>query len=286
MPTSVLWALLAAACFGAGLVIGRRGLAQVAPLSGATISLPTTCAILWLLSPLMLDLSGWDTRAALIFAVTGLFFPALATLLGFEANRRMGPGTAGALSGSTPLFAIAGAIVFLGEHITPSIVAGTVVVVAGGALLSLGGRVTPRAWPLIALVFPLGAGLVRAVAQTFTKAGFGLWNNPFAAVLIGYTASAVLVTIIGLTCGQRAANVRRNMLPLFMTVGLCNGGAMLFLYQALSTGSVAVVSTVAATSPLFGLAFGALLLREERITLRIACGVALSVGGVGLLLAD
>ena len=96
------------------------------------------------LAPFFLDLSGWNSHAALTFALTGLFFPVAATLLGFEANRRMGPGTAGALSGTTPVFASAGAIVFLGEHLTTSVVMGTLVVVAGGALLSMGGRSAPR----------------------------------------------------------------------------------------------------------------------------------------------
>lgn len=285
MSAPILWALLAAACFGAGLVVSKRALAEVDPLTGATISLPTTCVILWLLAPLLLDVSGWNGRAATIFTVTGLFFPAAATLLGFEANRRMGPGVAGALSGTTPLFATAGAIVFLGEHITPSVVLGTLVVVAGGALLSIGGRAMPRAWPLVALAFPLGAAAVRAIAQTFTKAGFELWNNPFAAVLIGYTASAVLITLIGFARGRHATDMPRNMIPWFMAVGVCNGGAMLSMYMGLSGGSVAVVSTVAATSPLFALALGSLLLRHERLTLRLLCGVALSVGGVAMLLA-
>jgi drug/metabolite transporter (DMT)-like permease len=285
MSAPFLWALLAAACFGAGLVVGKRGLAQVDPLAGASISLPTTCISLWLLAPFLLDLSGWDGGAAVIFTATGLFFPAAGTLLGFEANRRMGPGVAGALSGTTPLFATAGAILFLGEHITAAIVAGTLIVVAGGALLSTGGVASLRTWPVIALVFPLGAACVRAVGQTFTKTGFSLWNNPFAAVLIAYTASALIITAIGFARGRRAADVPRGMVPWFMAAGLCNGGAMLSMYQGLSTGSVALVSTVAATFPLFALAFGALLLRHERITPRILCGVGLSVGGVALLLA-
>ena len=91
--------------------------------------------------------------------------------------------------------------------------------------------------------------------------------------------------VIGLIRGRRATNVPRSMVPWFMAVGLCNGGAMLSMYQGLSAGSVAVVSTVAATSPLFALAFGTVLLRQERLTLRILCGVALSVSGVALLLA-
>jgi len=284
MPAFILWALLASMCFGAGLVLSKRGLAQVDPLAGAAISLPTTCIILWLLAPFFLDLSGWNSHAALTFALTGLFFPVAATLLGFEANRRMGPGTAGALSGTTPVFASAGAIVFLGEHLTTSIVMGTLVVVAGGALLSMGGRTAPRHWPLLALAFPLGAAAVRAIAQNFTKVGFGFWNNPFAAVLIAYTTSAILITLIGFVRGRRAVDVTREMVPWFMAVGLCNGAAMLSMYLGLSSGSVAVVSSIAATFPLFALAFGTVLLSQEPITRQILGGAALSVSGVALLL--
>ncbi len=285
MTASIVWALLAAACFGMGLVVSKRGLAHVDALAGATISLPTTCLILWLLARFLLDLSGWNGRPALIFAVTGLFFPAAATLLGYEANRRMGPGVAGALSGTTPLFAVAGAIVFLGEHVTMVIAAGVLVVVAGGALLSSGGRAAPRPWPLYALAFPLGTAAVRAMAQTLTKFGFTDWNNPFAAVLIGYTVSAVLVSAIGVVRGKRALDVPRRVVPWFIGVGVCNGSAMLAMYHGLSVGSVAVVSTVAATFPLFAIVFGLVLLRSERITPRIAIGVALSVAGVALLIA-
>ena len=284
MPAFVLWALLASMCFGAGLVLSKRGLAQVDPTAGATISLPTTCIILWLLAPFFLDLSGWNSHAALTFALTGLFFPVAATLLGFEANRRMGPGTAGALSGTTPVFASAGAIVFLGEHLTTSVVMGTLVVVAGGALLSMGGRSAPRHWPLLALAFPLGAAAVRAIAQNFTKGGFGFWNNPFAAVLIAYTASAILITLIHFFRGRRAVDVPRATVPWFMAVGLCNGAAMLAMYLGLASGSVAVVSSIAATFPLFALAFGTVLLRNEPITRQLLCGAALSVSGVALLL--
>jgi drug/metabolite transporter (DMT)-like permease len=285
MNAAMLWSLLAAAGFGMGLVLGRRGLAHVDALAGATVSLPTTCALLWLLAPFMLDLSGWHGRAAGIFALNGLFFPAAATLLGYEANRRMGPGVSGALSGTTPLFAAAGAIVFLGEQLTLSILAGMLVVVAGGALLSGGGRAVPRAWPVYALVFPLGTAAVRALAQTMTKFGFASWNNAFAAVLIGYTVSALLVTAIGLARGQRALDMPRKVVPWFVAVGVCNGGAMFSMYQALSDGSVAMVSTITATFPLFALALGLVLLHGERLTVRTAAGVVLSVAGIAMLLA-
>jgi drug/metabolite transporter (DMT)-like permease len=69
-----------------------------------------------------------------------------------------------------------------------------------------------------------------------------------------------------------------------MVVGALNGAATLAMYAALSRGPVALVSPIAASFPLFTLLFSALLLRQERLTRRIAAGVILTVTGVILLL--
>jgi len=46
-----------------------------------------------------------------------------------------------------------------------------------------------------------------------------------------------------------------------------------------------MVSPIVATYPLFTLALGLLLLRQERVTPRIAAGAVLTVAGVAVLLA-
>ena len=95
------WALAlgSAALFGLGLVVTQLGLRDMTPALGATFSMPTAALIFWASAPFLADFSGWDTDAALLFAAVGIFYPAMITLLTFEANRLMGPYVSGAISG-------------------------------------------------------------------------------------------------------------------------------------------------------------------------------------------
>jgi len=49
------------------------------------VSIPTTAILFWALSPFF-DVKTWQLQAAAIFAFVGLFFPAIVTLLTFEAG--------------------------------------------------------------------------------------------------------------------------------------------------------------------------------------------------------
>src|SRR5579883_765603 len=129
-------ALTAALLFGLALVITQLGLAHLPPRLGAQVSLVTSTALFWLLSPLPVDWHGWSGRAALLFALVGLLFPASVTLLAYESNRRMGPNVAGALGNLTPLFAVLLATVFFGEALRPAQALGIAAIVLGvGAVI-------------------------------------------------------------------------------------------------------------------------------------------------------
>lgn len=286
MSTSIVLALLAAAGFGVAMVFTKVGLRHMGAAAGALVSIPSTAALYWLLAAFFLDTAGWIAAAVAIFAAVGLFFPVLVTLLVFEANRRMGPTAASGVSSTAPLFATAGAVVFLGEALTLQVVAGTVAVVLGVAVLSREKGGGPRRWPRWVLVLPLAAAGIRGLAQAATKAGLVLWANPFAAGLIGYTVSsaAVLAAHRGLARGAPLAFDRRGV-PWFMLAGASNGLAVLAMYHALDTGSVTVVSPIVATYPLVTAVLSASALREERIDARVLLGIALTVAGVATLVA-
>jgi len=113
-----LCALAAALGIAAALVLTQFGLRHVPPVLGATVSIPTSTLMFWMLAPLMLDTAQADARAVAIFAGVGLLFPATVTLLTFEANRRMGPNVAGALGNLTPVFAVLFAVLLLAERPT------------------------------------------------------------------------------------------------------------------------------------------------------------------------
>ena len=156
--------------------------------------------------------------------------------------------------------------------------------IVAGVLLSWPPDLSPARWPLGALLLPIAAAAIRGAIQPAVKAGLASWPNPFAAGLIGYSVSSLVVLAIASRAGA-LARVTRPGAAIFAGVGLCNGAAVLLLYLALRNGPVSLVSPLVATYPLFTAAFGILLARAERPTVRMIGGVALSVAGVMLLLA-
>jgi drug/metabolite transporter (DMT)-like permease len=280
---SSAYALLAAALFGAALVTTQFGLRHMDGLAGAKISIPSAALVFWLLFPLR-GVDGWNAQGAGVFAAIGLFFPVAVTLLTYEANRRMGPTIAGAIGSTAPLFAVLGAVLFLGETLGVVQIAATLTIVCGSTVLvwRSGGALPGAAW--LSWVSWLAAAL-RALAQVIAKAGLLLWPNPYAAALLGYTVSALAVWIIGAMSRRLESRVytRRGVLW-FVATGLFNSSAVLALYSALDSGAVNIVSPIAASYPLFTLVLNAVILREERLSARLLIGVVLLVGGVIILL--
>ncbi len=284
MLESALWAVTAAAGLGAAMVTTRLGLRYTTPLAGAAIGVPSTTLMFWCLAPFLLDTGGFNLTAAGMFALVGLFFPAAVTLLTYTGNQRMGPTITSSVSCTTPMFALSGAILFLGEALTAGNVLGTAVIVLGMLVLTWSGGTRARSWPLWAISLPFAAAAIRALAQVLTKAGLTLWSNPYAAGLIGYTVSAAVILVVARAGGAPKVTDRRAV-PWFVATGFFNGSSLFLMYVALSKGQVSMVSPIVATYPLFTLALSMLILRHDRVTPRLAAGAVLTVAGVALLLA-
>ena len=284
MLESALWALAAAAGLGAAMITTRQGLRYASPAAGAAIGVPSSTLVFWCLAPFLLDTGGFNLAAAGMFALVGLFFPAVVTLLTYTGNQRMGPTITSSISCTTPLFALSGAIVFLGEGLSAGNVLGTAAIVLGMLALSWSGEARARSWPLWAIALPVAAAALRALAQVLTKAGLALWASPYAAGLIGYTVSAVVILAATRLRGVRAPADRRAT-PWFVATGMLNGASLFLMYTALGKGTVALVSPIVATYPLFTLGLSLLLLRQERVPPRVALGAVLTVAGVIVLLS-
>ena len=72
----------------------------------------------------------------------------------------------------------------------------------------------------------------------------------------------------------------------FAATGVLNGAAVLLMYVALSMAPVAVVAPVVASYPLITALLSAAVLREERFTLRIVSGAAVTVAAIVYLVAS
>ena len=278
------FAMLAAALYGTGLVTTYCGLRHLQELAGARVSIPSAALLFWLLSPWM-DWSAWQAQALAIFALVGLFYPAVVTLLTFAGNRRLGPTVAGTIGSTTPLFAVLGAAAFLGEALgVRELVATTIIVLGTMALPRPAGGATENL-SRGALWMPWSAALLRSLAQVLSKAGLTLWPNPFAVALVSYSVSVVVVWTAGALAPDRGAPAfTRRGVAWFALTGVLNGAAVLAMYHALTTGPVQVVAPVVATYPLFTLALSAVLLRQQRLSARLIGGVVLTVAGIAVLL--
>jgi len=258
----------------------------MSPLAGASVSVPTTTAILWLLAPLFLDLSNRNDVAIGIFVGVGLFFPAAVTLLNFESNRRMGPTAASTISSTAPLFSVAAALVFLNETLTLPVTAGIAAIMAGVMALSWSSKEYSRRWPLWVIAIPIAGAACRGLAQTTIKVGLDLWQSAFAAALIGYTVSAVVILLFTFLPGRTKSSVySRQAVPRFVFAGILNGLGLLLSYEAFGRGQVTTIAPILGTFPVFTFFLSILFLRDERITVRAAIGVLLTVVGVALMTA-
>lgn len=279
------FAALAAALYGSGLVTTYGGLRHMESLAGARVSIPTAALLFWLAAP-FLDWSGWHWEAVGLFVLVGLFYPAAVTLLTFVGSRRLGPTVAGTIGSTTPLFAVAGAAVVLGEWPAGRELLATAIIALGTMTLARSGTAADRASTRSALWMPWSGAMLRALAQVLSKAGLALWANPVVAGLIGYTVSSVIVWTAGLVLSRgKPAVFNPRGVMWFALTGALNGGAVLAMLLALMTGPVTAVAPIVATFPLFTLALSALVFRQERLRARLVIGVALTVGGVVLLLA-
>jgi drug/metabolite transporter (DMT)-like permease len=283
---ALVLALLSALCFGIALVTGRVGLRTLDARSGAAISIPTATVLFAAATPFALDTGGFSVAAALVFAVVGLFFPALVTLLTFRSNEQLGPTVTSAISGTAPLFALLAAGLLLGERIpVQAAVAATAVVIGVGLLSWNQSAVRPGlvGWSML---WPIAGAVVRGLAQAGAKAGLLLWPSPFGAGLIGYSMSSATVIIANRFGRSARPRPTKQSVFWFAVTGILNGGAVLLMYAALNLASVSVVAPIVASYPLITALVSAVALREERFSLRMMAGSAVIVVAIVYLVAS
>jgi drug/metabolite transporter (DMT)-like permease len=285
MNAVILLALAAALFIGLGLALTQMGMRHLSPLRGACVSIPTTALFFLLLAPMTIDFSVADPKAAGLFALAGLLFPASVTLMNYGATRRIGPNLTGALGNLAPLCAVFVAFMLLGETPRAGQLAAIAVILFGVALLfgnPFGRGAKAIDW---AVSLPLLAALVRGLVQPVVKLGLAAWPNPFAATLFAYVVSAAVLVSAGLLREGRGLYRFEGRGWLWLPfVGICNGLGLLLMYAALARGPVAVVAPLAACYPVPTMIFSRLLFAREPLLPRVGLGVTVTVAGVVLLL--
>lgn len=278
-------ALGSAVLFALGIQLARLGLRHTDAQTAALIQIGSSTAVYWLGAAWFVQWYYWLLPATALFAAIGVFRPFLSANLALAGTKILGPTISSTLSSTAPLFGVALGVFALGEVLTPAVLAGTIGIAGGVAVLSWKGE-DRGAWVWWALTLPIGAALLRALAQMLAKLGMESLPSPYFVGLVGYTVSFA----VALLNSRRAANVSRAVLtPGFkwlVAMGVINGLSILSLNTALLCGRLVVVSPIVACSPLFSLLLGVLVFREETITARVMAAVALVVPSVVVISAN
>ncbi|WP_375687806.1 EamA family transporter [Pseudooceanicola sp. LIPI14-2-Ac024] len=281
----VLIALVAAFFYALGIVLAPLGLRVAPPVAGAAVSVPSSAIFFLLLAPFTIDFDGFDRHSFLLFMLAGAFFPAMVTLLNFFGNSRLGPNLVGALGNLTPLFAVAGAAVLLGDVPGPWQVVG-ILAVCGGLLMLAAERMRLHAgvaqWVLL---LPVVAAVLRGAAQPIVKLGLEGWPDAFAATTIGYVTSATVLLSVRRFV-SRAPLPRDRRVFWYSVIGVSNGLSVVFLYAALARGPVTMVAPIMATYPLIVMTLNRVIHGDRTMTRTTFVGIAISVAGIALVLAS
>jgi drug/metabolite transporter (DMT)-like permease len=275
----ILFALIAAACFGGQLVLTMRSFAYADPQTSSMITIGTCVIIFWLLSPFLLKAEYFTGPAMWVFIGNGLIHPLFSLHLSFEASKRMGSTVSATIAAIAPLFATIGAVLALGEHVTLIFLLGTICTVLGIMILSW-KRQSHINWALSALVFPLGAAVIRGANHNIAKFGLQLLPSPYFASLVSFTVSFFgAIMIYRFRMGSLPTRLPAGSVMWSGLSGICITIGVLSMYSALNYGRVVVVSPIIATFPFFTLLIN-LLFRQERFRSSILIGVVLVVGGI------
>lgn len=278
-------ALTAGALFGFNVHIHRKGLDGADGMTGAFLSVSAMALSFWLVAPFVIDWRWFAQPGTVIFALAGLFFPAMGQTLQIQSVQRVGPALTSVLGSFVPVFATIPAVFLLGESFGLQSAIALLLMVGGLVLSAIPARGLHRSWPYWALAVPLGAAAVRGFAQPAVKQGLVTVPSPFFAALITATVSMGVLGLLQVWRNRRKGAIvaSRPALQWFALSGVINGLGIFALNAALGLGAVTVVAPVAATTPLWTLLFGAVIFRREALTLRHLLITALVFAGAVLL---
>lgn len=258
---NVAFLVLAAACWGAGTVVSKQAVAEIAPLTLLPIQLAASVAFLLVLTRAR-GMSLPAGREGRLLGRLGLLNPGVGYALSLIGLAEITASTSVLLWATEPLFILALAAIVLGERIGIAILVPSAVAIAGLALVVL----DPAAGgSTMGIALTVAGVAVCAVYTVATRRWLLGSDSTFGIVLAQqlYALGFAVVVAIGL------AAAGRQMLPAQVSApGLASAVASGLLYYAFAYSFYLsalrhVRASIAAASfyliPVFGVAGGWLL---------------------------
>jgi uncharacterized membrane protein len=281
LPPQVL-ALGSALCAAMATFLIQRGLQRSNFYAGAWINVVVGAIAAWTATLILVPWQAYTWRAVPYFVFSGVVGTAGGRLFRVLAIQKVGAPVAAAVNNLAPLVATGLAIVLLGEHVTPLILGGTLVIVLGTVLLSLSGRYVgfrPRH-----LVYPFIAASCFGTVAIVRKLGLSTAGPLFDAAINVTAALLASTTFVAASGNLGSLRCDRGSLLWFVAGGIAENTGVFLILLALGFGDVSVVIPLAGTAPLFVLLIAYLFpSQSNRLNWRVVLGAILIVLGVVLL---
>jgi drug/metabolite transporter (DMT)-like permease len=285
--SAILLACLAGAAFGALAVAVRLGLARGVEAEAGAVA--ATLVATALAAAVSLAAGSWADGGSLAdlwpFAAIGFLVPGLSQILFNRAIGAAGPSRAAIAMGTTPLLSALIAVAVLDERPNAAVAVGTVLVVAGGALL-VWEPARPAGFRTVGLVLAFLCAVLFAIRDNVVRgAADGSAVPPLTATVTTLAAATFALAAYRLAIrGRRATDGAGEAVRAFLPAGIALGVAYSALVVAFDRGDVTVVAPLNATQSLWAVVLSALVLgRSELVGARLVAAAGLVVAGSALI---
>jgi len=168
---SAFLAIASAFLYGLTSVMAKTGIRASNTASAVFISLLGSFFSVLVFSIAYTSFNQYLTKAVFFFLTAGIIGPFIGRILLFKGIDRVGAAIATTLYENKPLFSVVGAMVLLGERLTPTIGLGVCLMLAGTIIVSFersGGQIEKK-WRKIDLLIPMAAGACYGLSHVFRK---------------------------------------------------------------------------------------------------------------------
>jgi drug/metabolite transporter (DMT)-like permease len=302
-------AFLAAACWGLIVVLNKQVLEHVRPIPVNFFVLVVSAVSLVVVAAPLSALHLWSLGFAMTWTAVGYIAIGssvtwLIAFTAYYAALRSGKvGVVGPLTCTDPLFTAGFAALIVGTAIVGLTIAGLLVAFAGVALISrwmddepephapaLEGAVGPRVHAsartvvVLSLVTAAGWGFSPVMIELAERSTHGASTTMMVlgeALGVVLLAPFMLVRRRPLLTAPLGAGQRRRVIGLLVAAGVLNALFTVMWYVLIDQIGPVLTTLIVATSPIFAILGGILLLRE-RLGARLVLGAAITLTGVFL----
>ena len=294
--TAIGLSFLAIVGFGSATIFARLGMGQAGTMAIVFISLVTSFVASGILAGIF-AFSDFATMPPIVLAwcvMLGTFNFLGGRNLSYLAVGRIGASRAGAIVGTSAVFASILAITITGERPHWVVPIGSVVVVLGLATAlgrSIvdtvgGGGATSRA-ALVGYLLAFGAACCYGTTNVVVRALTLDYTSPLVVSTISLLFGMLLVAPVAAKQAVAAIPVARQSPGFLVYAGLSGLAAATGVnctYFALQQAEVVVVAPIVSANPLFTLILASLFLSaQENVNRWLVLGTVITVGGVALV---